>query len=226
MIKLDSASFGSTLASTTAYVLIAANLIPLVGVMLFDWSLPLIMILYWLENVVIGVYTLVKMLVLTLNTGQIKNLFNMAFFCIHYGIFCSVHGAILLEILNVTAPNSLEQEFILLRPIELFQFLATTFGDALLLGLVALILSHGFSMFEHFFQRGEKEVLTINKLMSAPYPRILILHVTIIGGAMLIEFLGSPTYLLVLLVVIKIIVDVKLHQREHARNAAEASIEN
>jgi len=226
LIKLDSASFGSTLASTTAYVLIAANLIPLVGVMLFDWSLPLIMILYWLENVVIGVYTLVKMLVLTLNTGQIKNLFNMAFFCIHYGIFCSVHGAILLEILNVTAPNSLEQEFILLRPIELFQFLATTFGDALLLGLVALILSHGFSMFEHFFQRGEKEVLTINKLMSAPYPRILILHVTIIGGAMLIEFLGSPTYLLVLLVVIKIIVDVKLHQREHARNAAEASIEN
>lgn len=225
MIKLDSAFLGST-NSTTAYVLIAANLIPLMGVLLFDWSLPLVMILYWLENVVIGVYTLVKMLVLTLNTGQIKNLFNMAFFCVHYGIFCSVHGAILLEILNVAVPKDLEQQFILLQPQELFQFLATAFGDALLLGLVALVLSHGFSMFEHFFQRGEKEVLTFNKLMSAPYPRILILHVTIIGGAMLIEFLGSPTYLLVLLVVIKIIVDVKLHLREHAMNAPEANIEN
>ena len=202
----------------TAYALIAANLIPLVGVMFFGWSLPLVMTLYWLENVVIGFYTLAKMMVVTLSSGQLSNLLQVAFFCVHYGIFCSVHGMILFDILNIEVTDLLKAEFILLHPQPLFEFLTTTFGDPLLLGLVALILSHGFSMFEHFFQRGEKERLSFQVLMFSPYPRIIILHVAIIGGAMLIETFGSPTYLLLVLVAVKIIMDVKLHLREHAKH--------
>lgn len=217
MLKLD---------SVTAYALIAANVIPLVGVALFDWSLALVMVLYWLENVVIGVYTFIKMVFVISASGQWQNLFKSLFFCVHYGLFCSGHGAILFGLLEIEAPDFIDASFILLQPLALFQFLDMTFGYALLLGLAALILSHGFSMFEHFFQRGEKAIITFNKLMMSPYPRIIILHVAIIGGALLIETLGSPTYLLVALVVVKIIMDVKLHLREHAKNAAEVVMQD
>lgn len=204
--------------SLTAYVLIAANLIPLVGVLFFDWSLPLIMVLYWLENIVIGAYTLLKMIVMMLDAGELQKLFSVAFFCIHYGLFCSAHGMILFGLLDIPIPNDLNTDILLLQPQTLFQFLTQTFGNPLLLGVIAIVLSHGFSMFEHFFQRRERDLLTFNNLMASPYPRIVILHVAIIAGAMLVESLGSPTYLLFALVVMKIIMDVKLHMREHAKN--------
>ena len=41
--------------------LVLANLIPLFGVLYLGWSLMLIMILFWLENIVVGFYTIVKM---------------------------------------------------------------------------------------------------------------------------------------------------------------------
>ncbi len=39
----------------SAYVLILANLIPVAGVLLFDWNVLSILILYWAESVVIGI---------------------------------------------------------------------------------------------------------------------------------------------------------------------------
>jgi hypothetical protein len=45
---------------STVYSLIVANLIPLAGVLFFGWSLFETMVVYWLENGVIGFFNLFK----------------------------------------------------------------------------------------------------------------------------------------------------------------------
>lgn len=51
-----------TAVSRSAIVLIAANLIPLVGVVFFGWSLWTILVLYWVENGIVGFWNVPKIL--------------------------------------------------------------------------------------------------------------------------------------------------------------------
>jgi TM2 domain-containing membrane protein YozV len=48
--------------SPAALTLIATNLIPLYGVLVFGWAVFPIMVLFWLENVVIGVLNILRIL--------------------------------------------------------------------------------------------------------------------------------------------------------------------
>lgn len=49
-----------TAASRSAMVLLVANAIPIVGVLFFGWSLMTILVLYWLENGIIGFWNVPK----------------------------------------------------------------------------------------------------------------------------------------------------------------------
>lgn len=51
-----------TAASRSAVVLLIANAIPVIGVLFFDWSLLTILVLYWLENGIIGFWNVPKIL--------------------------------------------------------------------------------------------------------------------------------------------------------------------
>ena len=55
------------------------NSIPLLGVLFFHWSVFALLLSYWLENVVIGVYQVLKMRRATLNypVGQKNNYFHL-----------------------------------------------------------------------------------------------------------------------------------------------------
>lgn len=45
-----------------AILLVVSNLVPLAGVLFWDWDVGSIVMLYWSENVILGVYILVKMI--------------------------------------------------------------------------------------------------------------------------------------------------------------------
>jgi hypothetical protein len=51
-----------TMTSRSALVLLIANAIPLVGVVFFGWSLMTILVLYWLENGIVGVWNVPRIL--------------------------------------------------------------------------------------------------------------------------------------------------------------------
>src|SRR3712207_5035022 len=51
-----------TASSRSAVLLLAANLIPLVGVVFFGWSLLTILVLYWLENGIVGLWNVPKII--------------------------------------------------------------------------------------------------------------------------------------------------------------------
>jgi hypothetical protein len=95
----------------------------------------------------------------------------------------------------------------------------SAFGEivwsAVAFGAVALFLSHGWSFLANYIGRGEFRTTSPSSAMSAPYGRVIVLHLTIIFGAFLIAAFGAPIGALLVLVVAKTILDLSLHLREH-----------
>lgn len=203
--------------------LVIVNVIPLVGVLAWGWDVASIVILYWSENVILGIYTLLKMLA----KSPVGGLFMGLFFTIHYGGFCAVHGLFVLALTLGDMPDFIEGET---WPLFLVfvQLLVGVVSRVLemappewLIGFVALFVSHGISLCLNYFLGGEHKDQDLKSLMQAPYKRIVILHVAIIAGGFGVAAFGSPTPLLVLLVLGKLGLDVWLHRKEHQAPAAE-----
>jgi len=87
----------------------------------------------------------------------------------------------------------------------------------MIIPFIALFLSHGFSFVYNFFIKEEFKNTNSKDLMGKPYTRIIVLHIAIIAGAFPIMYFGSPVYLLVVLILIKIIIDLYLHNKEHKK---------
>jgi hypothetical protein len=59
--------------------------------------------------------------------------------------------------------------------------------------------------------------------MGRPYGRIIVLHITIIVGAIPVMVLGSPIWALVLLLILKTGVDLKSHLKERDKMAEKSA---
>jgi uncharacterized membrane protein len=82
----------------------------------------------------------------------------------------------------------------------------------ILLGLAA---SHGISFIQHYLVGGEGTSTTVRELMVRPYRRIVVMHITIMAAAALNLVFDSPVSLLAILVLVKLVLDLVFHNREH-----------
>jgi uncharacterized protein DUF6498 len=284
-----------TAASRSAIVLLLANAIPLVGVLFFGWSLITILVLFWIENGIVGFWNVPRILlarqsiaeslpgmvryagfdkaqsaeaaallesrmreaqaqitvetsrgVRTINPsalllgrlGGIAHAVLAVFFVIHYGLFWLVHGIFVFALPTFFGGSTAEctggittlaPGFPPVSGIEGLQGCGTPYGEVVwsnvAIAAVALFLSHGASFFLNYI--GRREYLTTSPIrqMTAPYGRVVVLHLTIIFGAMAVAVLGAPIAALVVLVVLKTAFDLRLHLGEHReRGAAAAAI--
>ena len=196
----------------SAWVLVAANLVPLFGVLFFGWPLVALLALFWLENVVIGVLNVARMLLADPSDAALwaAKLFMVPFFCVHYGIFTAVHGAFVLSMFGGKYYDLQESDVIggALR--------AASYYDVWLpLGVLAG--SHVFSFFWNYLYRGEFRRAQLARLMAQPYGRVIVLHVAILAGGFAAAMLGSPVWALVLLLALKIGLDLRAHLKEHSK---------
>lgn len=209
-------------------MLVLVNLLPLAGVLLLDWDVAALMVLYWSENLVLGFYTLLKMLVVS----PLGALGMGTFFAIHYGGFCAVHGLFVASILLDAGIDPMPDE-----PWPLFlvfpQLLVNVVRQVLeyappewLFAFAALYVSHGVSFVVNFLFGRERDELSLKQLMSAPYGRIVLLHIAILLGGFAVMSLGQPVAMLAVLVLLKLGLDVGLHLREHRALAARQGSEN
>lgn len=209
--------------SISSYALLAANLIPLAGVVFYGWNAVLVLALFWIENLIIGAFNLLRMLGVTVFNKDNPGWFLSLFFVFHYGAFCAVHGILLSELLQMPVDNY--QDFIGFEVSGVLQLFAE--GAAVLLnfieqlspviwfGLAGLAASHLVSFVENFLLRGEIFTMTPRKLMTRPYRHVVVMHVGLIVGAMVLQKLQSPVWLLAVIVGAKLIVDFAQHRRRH-----------
>lgn len=180
------------------------NLVPIVGVLFWGWSAFALIFLYWIENLVIGVRTIASMLS-TAASGPahlVGALAISAFFTVHYGLFCFVHGVFVVSMFGdqTVAGDGL---------FDLWAVSSHLFATepGLITGLLSIVLWQ-VVQFALFIFRGEATRANALELMASPYPRIIVLHITIIFGGFLLMLLGQPLAGLVLLALLKAAFDI------------------
>lgn len=213
-------------------LLVGFNLVPLAGVVWWGWDLWTILVLYWIENGIVGAFNIARILTAQgsvlpglsrwrMNGRPINELARggiAAFFTVHYGVFWLGHGVFVLIALPLIAGGSSGVEGVIFNPEGSGPPAGPDWG-LVLLGAIGLAMSHGASFGLNYIGRGEYRTMSPTQLMLAPYGRVVALHLTIILGATVSIALGTPIGALVVLVTIKTLLDVAFHLREHRREA-------
>lgn len=173
---------------------ILVNLAPLVGVLVFGWSAFTVLLIYWLENVAIGVAQAARIGIAGVRNRTAETLFLLPFFCVHYGMFTAVHGVFVVGMFGSQALNG---TYGAVTPGMLAAAAVIAIWQAALVVIDAR-RTDGFAGVE------------AKTLMFEPYGRVMALHVTIIIGAMLVAMLGAPVWAVAVLTGMKLLLEVGL----------------
>jgi hypothetical protein len=186
----------------SVYVLIAANLLALLIAWATHMSLRELMLVYWIQSVIIGICSAIR--ILNLERFSTENLkFNnqpvaeepasktkvAAFFALHYGFF---HFG-----------------YLLFLSLDRAQEPGGSAAGYLLCALV-FAANHGYSLLQNV-RRDALGRPNLGTLMFLPYARIVPMHVTILAGGSL--YGGAHAF--ALFGFLKIIADAVMHTVEH-----------
>lgn len=184
MPDLDPGDDGITGSIIAIGISVAMNVLTLVGVIAWDWPAGNIFLLFWCENVIIGMLSLVRVVSargqdsdpggLTVNGRPVRGtpLRYGLFFVLHYGLFCLVHGVFTLV---VGFQLGIEWTFLMLG------FPVIVVALRYLVELLVTWFGHG----------GLRTVITSRQAMTQPYPRVIVLHVAVLIGFWLSMDFGS-----------------------------------
>jgi hypothetical protein len=209
--------------------LIMANLLPVIGVWFFQWSPKEVFLVYCLETIIIGLFTLLKMLI----TGFIKKRdtwqngavvskqpfwFFMLFFLLHYGMFVAIQMGLFFGV------SGLGDQY----GISFFNFFSRwpdmLTNDAYIM-LGVFIVSYSFRVVNDFILSGEYREASLGYLMFQPYGRIFIQQVTVIIGSMFLSF-GAGKIFILIFALIKIFFEVMIDMNGLLRKAAKGELKS
>jgi hypothetical protein len=210
---------------TSTWMLVALNIVPVVGVIQFGWRVHEIVFLYWIENIIVGLWNVMRIAKVEFNprpeTAVPVTPFEqmgakamlIVFFFAHYGAFCAGHG----EMLASFFPNAGGAKPGLAD--VLVQTLSQPVG---LLSVLAILLIHGYSYLRDFVGKREYLTMDVADLMMQPYKRVFVTQVFIMAGGMALQFFSGQAIAIIIFVASKIAVDVSAHRRERRQLAPGA----
>lgn len=184
-------------------LLISLNAVPIYGVAQWGWKSFDLIFLYWLENLIIGAFMIVR--ILTRRYSHPVELafpvFLAPFFTFHFGMFCYVHGMFVINLFGKGLTGELagmDIPEIILPLIE---------NRHLFWPVMALFTLQLFDWLRDINQRdfgsdGIKDITT------APYRRIIVLHITILGSGFALATLNEPLAGLLILIAFKTGMDI------------------
>jgi len=209
-------------------ILIVANLLPVFGVLFLKWDVFSIVALYWIENLVIGFYNILMIILaapLKTKNKPVK-IFDLLIFIIHYGAYTGAQGFFILFV--VKGLNGIEAASLMgtawpafLAPIQsiynvdLYMWKILPFQ--IKLTVLALLVSHGVSFIQHYLVGREYKKATSVNLMFRPYSMVLMMQMVVLFGFFLFTLSSmasySPAALAIVLVLVKTIIDGLKHAR-------------
>ncbi|MDP0492307.1 MAG: DUF6498-containing protein [Verrucomicrobiota bacterium JB023] len=201
---------------------VLAAIFPLLGVFLWGWNVREVVILYWFENLIIGLWQLAKMGLAGIGqkSAGCSLFFLMGFFTVHYGGFCAGHGVFILALTGGEgasgAPRALGSMGDWWGPFIFIGLLISVVRDAwaslpeaALWSVASMFAMRGLGVWQDFIQSGEWKNVEGNRLMLEPYQNVIILHVAIIIGGGLVMWRQDAWPLLGLIVLGKLGLDLR-----------------
>jgi hypothetical protein len=196
--------------------ILASNAIPIFGVLFFGWPAFSLLLFYWLENVVIGLFNVLKIAIAGLTKqGAMAafTLFLVPFFVFHYGLFCYVHGVFVLAMFSfaggIPGAAAADVDTSGLLPVVWRQL--ETDSD-LRLGVVALIGVQAVWFLALWAAAGKWRTTNPFVQMIEPYGRILVLHLTIFVATIPVLMLGQTWIAVAALALLKAGMELGLPQ--------------
>jgi hypothetical protein len=200
------------------------NLVPLIGVLLFGWDLPSIVVMYWIETGVVGLVNVLKIrksMALGLPTveadgsierqivrGARSGSWGLALtWLLAYGIFWAILGPVVIQIANGGFYEGASQ-----TGWSGVSAAVVAWGTASLVGgqVVAYVL--GWVVGRRYL------AVTSLELLRDPFVRIFVILAAITFGGVGIALIGSSVGFLAAMVVAKTIIEIRF-----ARTAPAAS---
>ncbi len=221
-------------------------MLPLFGVLFLGWDTFSIVLLYWVENVIIGAINVLKMLACDpdaellvlgkvdpndrLNRERMERSRSDSVRALRWGSqasklffvpFFVFHYGLFCLVHGVFVFVLFGHESLVgSGPFGPLSNIAQVFSEQRMWWcVIALAASHLWSFLVNFLGRGEYRRTALMTLMMQPYGRIVLLHVAILLGGFISLALGSNIGILALLIAGKTIFDLGLHLHEREKNA-------
>lgn len=201
---------------------IYAYLFAIIGIVFLHWDLKVILLGFWLENIVIGGFNAMKIWKAEkVPQGKGKGLngtsmlgakiIAIAFFCIHYGGFCAGHLILIYGIselfaAQINVPNP-SYELVQIFP------------------LLLCYAAYHLRKYREFLERQDYKQIDFVEQMFQPYHRIILVHVSIIITAACIIWLAQSGWLIHSEVQMGLLLVVKLAMEYHEDRGEEKALE-
>lgn len=219
--------WSAVLKSPAAMIGLAADLAPLWAVAFWGWGAAPLVLLYWLENVILGATTLLKMPVAAVGRsgprGAFSVIFTCGFFTIHYGMFCFVHGGMLLTFL-AGAPSSWPAGTLIASLVSNEILGALSLGQHMDWVFALMIAAHLLAFFDEFLRKEGWRRTTPDELMVEPYLRVIGLHIGVFFIGAVLMAIGDPQIGAMLLVIAKAAFSLWIRRQPAPSQAAPAAV--
>lgn len=164
----------------SSQLILFSNLVVLLSALFFRAPISEVLLVYWAQSVIIGIFAILRMLTYKLENNEpfVKRMFTSFFFTFHYGMFHLVYFI-----------------FIMSGLFSIFSDASTGGSSALfiLIGVFIFLLTHFFSFVANF-DADSKKGYSLGELMMAPYARIIPMHITIVLGGFIMFGVGFITF--------------------------------
>ena len=195
---------------------LASNAIPVFGVLFFGWAALPLMVYYWVENVLIGILNLPKILLAGLTKElpqKVLALFLAPVFVLHYGLFCIVHGAFVFALFAASDAFAGRAEPTT-KTFDVFARIVAMLRDDSnfkwsVIGLVAVLV---FRFVVLWLGRAQWRETDPQRQMTDPYGRVVVLHFALFLAAIPIVALGQPAIGVFFLALFKTALELGLPQ--------------
>jgi len=198
----DKDTWRRTLSRSDTWLVIAGNCLPLIGIFFLGWDASTLLVLYWLETAIVGLWLFVRLCFAGDSGGTDRagrpspgGIVLAVFLLFHGGLFMGGH----LFFLTDLAPGEWRQH--LGSPVDFVVNFIIPSG--VWLPLAGLFVVRAVVTF-HEIRGGNPAA----HLIAGFYARIILMQFVIIFGGMLAMMFGSPMPLLVLMVLLKIAIEL------------------
>jgi len=149
---------------------------PVLGALFWDWDISTILILYWMENVLIGIFTIAKISRCkeSENNSEVGGQMKPTDFLLHYGGFMAGHGVFVLLITVFSIDDDT------LMGVARHVVIQTSWA---ILAFIPLVFEQWYAYWVDFigeekYKRGDTE-----DFIWRPYSRVIAMHAAIVLGS-------------------------------------------